>query len=1052
MSIIGEALPSEINGQIQIRQEKYGKLNRTTEELQFFNLRSAWVKLVSSVDITDSYEPTSADLKSVINEIKGSQLAKKFVLFNGTADRTYGNTSSQRAGIARNGSILNPNAYGLGGLEFGLKPMPGIINASIKTETRGSLKTGTIKIKAWNRTQFEIIDLLYLRLGYSILLEWGNIMYYKNDGTFVKDNPPSLEAGFLNNQYTTQGILDAIQKNRLSSNGNYDAMYGKVVNFEWSLDEDGSYDITLKIRSIGDVIESLKVNVANDLPTNNAPLSPGGGIYSNPSNKLTEILFSYIHLFNNWGQNLQPGSSTTISANSASPTNPSVLAKMLKSDATLAYNGYGAKIIKGGGLTGIEEEDKLANFLEQSYGSVESSQKMYYVRLGYLLKILETQIFPKYEGKDPILKFNTDVDQNVCFYLDGIVCLNPNLSLIGTHLKYPSGNVYEFAYGAERYLSKIGDVTLGKIMNIYVNISMIAGTMSVMKEPTSDSTLFNDFLDQLIKPISGNLGGYNKFELHIEETTNTTYIIDQYPLPNRDQVLKNLKKVTKDTNAIIELWGYNRTGATSRASFVRNFGMQTSITPELATIITIGAQAQGSAGNTDSTALSKLNQGLRDRIKPTVTDAYVPTAGAETDEDKLKKLKAKFPNVWSQYNLYVEKLGVKNSLSLTTQPTLALSTTPEGEEMTIDFSDQASAVNSIVQYSIAKNAIAENRASGATGFIPVSVNLTLDGISGIKIYSVLSIDTTYLPSNYPKTMDFIVTGVTNNLLNNDWTTEITTIMVPNTSQDSLLNEIEDPKSPPRRSGNSGGGGSGGSDSFPEDQADWPKSSPSGFPMKPTGHQAKEVTKSQIVLHYSAGWQRADKNKQTVDILNSRHQRTAKSPKGIDNPPLGLSYHYGVDVTGHVENFIPENYIAYHASGANQNSIGINIQCIGFGSSETQTNAGPLSKVAGQSPNVKLVDWNGKAKAYRGKEWAQEISDAQYTALLKLIPEIAKRNPSIGSYVWEGEKTFNQIFPGSTSTSYNAGTPGLYSHNSITTGKIDVLPTPKIIELLKNLKF
>ncbi len=27
---------------------------------------------------------------------------------------------------------------------------------------------------AWDRVQFEIIDLLYLRLGYSVLLEWGN--------------------------------------------------------------------------------------------------------------------------------------------------------------------------------------------------------------------------------------------------------------------------------------------------------------------------------------------------------------------------------------------------------------------------------------------------------------------------------------------------------------------------------------------------------------------------------------------------------------------------------------------------------------------------------------------------------------------------------------------------------------------------------------------------------------------------------------------------------------------------------------------------------------
>jgi putative lipoic acid-binding regulatory protein len=57
--------------------------------------------------------------------------------------------------------------------------MPGITQASIKTETRGSLKTATINIIAHNKEQFDIIDVLYMSLGYSILLEWGNSSYFK---------------------------------------------------------------------------------------------------------------------------------------------------------------------------------------------------------------------------------------------------------------------------------------------------------------------------------------------------------------------------------------------------------------------------------------------------------------------------------------------------------------------------------------------------------------------------------------------------------------------------------------------------------------------------------------------------------------------------------------------------------------------------------------------------------------------------------------------------------------------------------------------------------
>ena len=40
--------------------------------------------------------------------------------------------------------------------------MPGILSANIKTEARGSLKTGTIQIKANNKGQFDIISTLYL--------------------------------------------------------------------------------------------------------------------------------------------------------------------------------------------------------------------------------------------------------------------------------------------------------------------------------------------------------------------------------------------------------------------------------------------------------------------------------------------------------------------------------------------------------------------------------------------------------------------------------------------------------------------------------------------------------------------------------------------------------------------------------------------------------------------------------------------------------------------------------------------------------------------------
>ena len=93
-------------------------------------------------------------------------------------------------------------------------------------------------------------------------------MYYDNSNGFQKDVTNSLEDGFLDGIYDVESIQAAILDKRLSSAGNYDALFGKVVNFSWSFLEDGSYDITVILRSIGDVIESLKVNVLiDDSPT-----------------------------------------------------------------------------------------------------------------------------------------------------------------------------------------------------------------------------------------------------------------------------------------------------------------------------------------------------------------------------------------------------------------------------------------------------------------------------------------------------------------------------------------------------------------------------------------------------------------------------------------------------------------------------------------------------------------------------------------------------------------------------------------------------------------
>lgn len=267
MNIVGEGLPDAIIDQVNQRQKIYGSgytpgVPRTNEQIIYLNANTSWCKLVSSVNIP---KPQLVDNKTIqaLKQYSGNELAKKFVLFNGTNS----DITDQRAGINLNRDLDGGNnAYGIGGTDFGLRPMMGIQSANIKNLTRGSIRNAEIRIKAWNKQQFDIIDVLYLRVGFSVLLEWGHSMYYNNDGVLQKGNDNdnnSLALDFLNGKISYAAFLAKIQKQRLDSCGNYDAMFGRVVNFHWSFLKDGSYDITLDLISVGDVVESFKINVLN---------------------------------------------------------------------------------------------------------------------------------------------------------------------------------------------------------------------------------------------------------------------------------------------------------------------------------------------------------------------------------------------------------------------------------------------------------------------------------------------------------------------------------------------------------------------------------------------------------------------------------------------------------------------------------------------------------------------------------------------------------------------------------------------------------------------
>jgi hypothetical protein len=280
MAIIGEELQGFVINQINARQRLHGSgagndiaNTRTDQQINLLISNTSWIKLASGVSVTGA-KLTEINVPS---SYEGMGLAKKYILNAGFSQLANGQLN-QREGFLPQ----DPNSsytYGT----YGYSPMPGIISADIKTLNRGSLKKATVRIKINNKEQFDIIDLLYLRLGFTVLLEWGNSMYTPDGvtretvrGTLVED-PKRFFSSTFGSKRSYRDILPTIDSYKSKYAGNYDALLGKVSNFSWAFNPDGSYDAEITIISLGDVIESLKLNISTDKDLRNFIIESTGG-------------------------------------------------------------------------------------------------------------------------------------------------------------------------------------------------------------------------------------------------------------------------------------------------------------------------------------------------------------------------------------------------------------------------------------------------------------------------------------------------------------------------------------------------------------------------------------------------------------------------------------------------------------------------------------------------------------------------------------------------------------------------------------------------------
>ena len=847
-NIVGEEVPGYVINQINTRQILHGagidgSLNRTNEQILALNSRTAWIKLASGVSV-DTNKLTEMKIKGSYEP--GMDLAKKNVLFGGisTLDTNTGYLNQREYLTGANGAYQSS--------EFGPVPMPGIISMDIKALNRGSLKKATIKLKVHNRQQFEIIDVLYLRLGYTVMLEWGNNHFTDNKGntthvlnTIIED-PFRFFSETNSSKKSYLDMLPIVEFYRNKYQGNYDGILGKVSNFNWSFNNDGSYDVEVTIISLGDVIESLKLNIppdknlykfiANSGTPSPTPEEDSGNTdqsdlieqnkYSNTISSML-WLWKYINdsLIKNakdinphvdivttdgkihWIGNILKSQDTTVSSTSVSyeyttiieiaeqdengefqlktylePDTYTVDEKDIDDDAlekqrvvfenkwknTPKYSG--AQLVETSEAEPIIPKTKVVTIdnpikgapAKSVFFTANTQPNQFYIRFGYLLQYIKHNVLPKVEtdGTNPPI-FDIFYDQyiNKMYFAANQISLDPRICAVrNDHFKKPATDPAKLfpqlsPFRQEDFNpSKVGS-NIAYPMNIYLNFNFVIESLNSNSDERGDVAIFG-FLSSICNGLNKALGGVNNLEPIIDEENNTLKIIDSTPIPGK----------TKDKgDYILQLYGYNG----NESTFVRNVDLKTAITPEYATMVTVGATAGGYVKGLEATAFAKWNKGLKDRFKENWV-AGNPTSApspGEPDEAETNYL-SKFLQKQMQCYGYSGTWGVANSLVLN-------STVIENNLAVVT-----------EYYKYIQN---KNKSGGSIGFIPFKLGLTMDGIGGIKIYNKLHINTDFLPSNYSKTLDIIVTGVNHSLQNNDWETKIEAMVIPKTNTPGSAN-------------------------------------------------------------------------------------------------------------------------------------------------------------------------------------------------------------------------------------------------------------------------
>ena len=325
------------------------------------------------------------------------------------------------------------------------------------------------------------------------------------------------------------------------------------------------------------------------------------------------------------------------------------------------------------------------------------------------------------------------------------------------------------------------------ILNILVSCQLIQQELDkiINSNKDSDQNEGNDmvtFLNIILKAMNEALGGINDLETIYDEQDDMFYIVDRKVTPALRNVLPT-----------ISLSGVRST--------ITKLSISSKISSKIGSMISIAAQGTGGHTKDNIAPLLEWNRGLLDRhiihkTQKNTEDNKQVKENRETPEDeRLKKWTLAYYEYWQEFN---------------------------GENWFDNGDYDRAAVSNIKGYHkewcqkwvVEKRSKSKDSPLPAPGVIPVELSFTTIGIGGLKIGQAFLVEEGILPFQYSENFGFIITGLSHNIADGKWTTDVKTQFYstrqPTPEEIAFFNEKHNSEAVPYQNINSGSPTSGGS--------------------------------------------------------------------------------------------------------------------------------------------------------------------------------------------------------------------------------------------------